>query len=85
MPLPAEQAIIATHFAYLKHHLAEGRDHLRRPLRRWHSASPSTTPQHQEAEAIMHNDPAIQANLMTATLYPFRVALTRTQEPVAAT
>lgn len=83
---PAEQAIIATHFANLKQHLAEGRIIF---VGRCEDGTfgivvyDAATP--QEAETIMHNDPAIQAGLMTATLYPFRVALIRTQEPATVT
>jgi uncharacterized protein len=82
---PEEQTIVATHFAYLKQHQAEGRIILvgrcedgTFGITVYDAESPT------EAETIMRNDPAVQAGIMTATLYPFRVALLRTSEPIAA-
>lgn len=83
---PEEQAIVGAHFAYLKQHLDEGRvifvgrcDDGTFGIVVYDAATET------EAAAIMHSDPAVQVGLMTATLHPFRVALMRTAEPVAAT
>jgi uncharacterized protein len=78
-PTPAEQAITAEHFAYLKELHAKsviifvGRtlttDEGTMGLAVFRAESEDA------AREIMNEDPAVKKRLMTATLYPFKVVL----------
>ena len=82
---PEEQTIIGAHFAYLKQHLAEGRIiFVGRCEDGTFGIAVYDAESSPAAEAILQGDPAVQAGVMTATLYPFRVALMRTTEHAAA-
>lgn len=73
---PAEEKILAEHFAYLQKLLEDGRLVL---AGRCEDATFGIAVFRAEdqtaAAAAMHADPAVRAGLMTATLHPFRVAL----------
>lgn len=78
-PTPAEQAITAEHFAYLKELHAKG---IIIFVGRTLTTDASTmglavfrAESEDAAGEIMDNDPAVRKGLMTATLYPFKVVL----------
>jgi uncharacterized protein YciI len=78
-PTPAEQAVVAEHFAYLQDLTAKGIIIL--------VGRTQTTDEHamglaifraeseEAALQVMNADPAVRKGVMTATLYPFKVAL----------
>lgn len=75
----AENDIVARHFDYLKNVLSEGRLIL---AGRTLNINPSgivilETHSEEEARQIMENDPAVREGIMTAELFPYRVALAR--------
>jgi uncharacterized protein len=78
---PAEREIIGTHFNYLKGLFAAGTV---RFVGRTEAGEFGITVYEAEsdaaAEEIMHGDPVVQAGVMTATVYPFRIALIPDQE-----
>src|SRR5688572_11021065 len=81
---PEEQAIVGAHFTYLKQHLAEGRIiFVGRCEDGTFGIAVYDAETEAQAEAIMQDDPAVQAGVMTASLYPFRVALMRATEHAA--
>lgn len=73
---PAEREIIGTHFNYLKGLFAAGAV---RFVGRTEAGEFGITVYEAESDAaadeIMRGDPAVQAGVMTATVYPFRIAL----------
>ena len=78
-PTPAEQAITAEHFAYLKDLHAK---HVVIFVGRTLTTDENTmglavfrADSEKAAREIMNNDPAVTQGLMTATLYPFKVVL----------
>lgn len=78
-PTPAEQAITAEHFSYLKDLHEKGviifvgrtltTDESTMGLAVFRAGSENA------ARDIMNNDPAVKKGLMTATLYPFKIVL----------
>jgi uncharacterized protein YciI len=81
---PEERAIIGKHFDYLKRHLAEGRIIF---VGRCEDGTFGITvyeaESDAEAEEIMRGDPVIAAGVMSAAMYPFRVALMRSTQAYA--
>jgi uncharacterized protein YciI len=80
-PTPEEDIIISQHFAYLKDLTEKGVMIL---MGRTQNNDESTfgiaifeAEDEKAARAIMENDPAVEHGVMTATLYPYRVALMR--------
>ncbi len=78
-PTYAEQAIVAEHFAYLQDLTAKGVVIL---VGRTVTTDENTmglmifrAESEDAARQIMSNDPAVKKNVMTATLYPFKVVL----------
>jgi uncharacterized protein len=78
-PTPAEQAITAEHFSYLKRLHEEGVViFVGRTLTTDENTMGLAVFRAQSEDAardIMDNDPAVKKALMTATLYPFKVVL----------
>lgn len=81
---PEEDKIIGKHFAYLKDLTEKGVMLL---MGRTQNNDQTTfgiaifeADNEATARAIMENDPAVAGGVMTATLYPYRVALMRRQE-----
>ncbi len=71
-----ERKIISDHFNYLKRLLEEGKLVLAGPtLDATFGISIFEAENEESAKTIMQNDPAIQKNVMTAELYPFRISL----------
>lgn len=78
-PTAAEAAIVSEHFAYLQALTEQGvmilvgrtlnNDAETLGLAIFRAGSEA------EARAIMENDPAVRAGVMTAKLYPYRIAL----------
>ncbi len=74
----AERATIGVHFDYLKGLLAEGTViFVGRCLDATFGITVYEAASDEDAAAIMHNDPAVRAGIMTAMLHPFRTALMR--------
>jgi uncharacterized protein YciI len=80
-PTPAEQATIGAHFVYLQDLTQKGVVIL---VGRTQTTGPETmglcifeADDETAARAIMEKDPAVAAGVMTATLYPYKVALMR--------
>ncbi len=78
-PTDAEQAVVAEHFAYLQDLTAKGVIIL---VGRTLTTDENTmglavfrAESEDAARGIMNNDPAVKKNVMTATLYPFKVVL----------
>ncbi|MDR7072494.1 YciI family protein [Fictibacillus barbaricus] len=72
----AEQNALESHFVYLKSLLQDGKLVLAGPcLDASFGIVILQNVTENEAQAIMENDPAILNNIMTGTLYPFRVSL----------
>ena len=78
---PREEAIVETHFQYLKGLTEAGTMIL---VGRTQQMDEETfgiaifeAPSEEVARQIMENDPAVQGGIMTAKLFPFRVALSR--------
>jgi uncharacterized protein YciI len=78
-PTESEQAIVAEHFAYLQDLNGKGAVIL---VGRTLNTDESTmglaifrAESEESARQIMNADPAVKKNLMTATLYPFKVSL----------
>jgi uncharacterized protein YciI len=73
---PAERETIGAHFAYLKGLFATGTV---RFVGRTEAGEFGITvyeaASDEQADAIMRDDPVIQSGVMTATVYPFRIAL----------
>jgi len=73
---PAEAAVLAEHFAYLQNMLAAGTLVLAgRSDGAEFGIVVFRAPDQPAAAAAMNADPAVRTGLMTATLYPFRIAL----------
>jgi uncharacterized protein YciI len=80
-PTAEEQAIVGRHFAYLQDLTEKGVAIL---VGRTQTADADTfgimvfqAASEAEAQEIMANDPAVKNGVMTARLYPFRIALTQ--------
>jgi uncharacterized protein len=80
-PTPEEEQIIARHFEYLKELTNQGIMIL---VGRTQNQDESTfgtaifeAKDEAAARQIMENDPAVERGVMTASLYPYRVALMR--------
>ena len=80
-PTPEEDEIVSRHFAYLSDLAEKG---LMILFGRTQTADESTfgivifeAEDEAAARAIMENDPAVKNGVMTATLYPYKVALMR--------
>lgn len=80
-PTPEEDEIVSRHFDYLKKLTDKGVMIL---FGRTQTADESTfgiaifeAEDESAARAIMENDPAVKNGVMTATLYPYKVALMR--------
>jgi uncharacterized protein YciI len=78
-PTDVEAAAVAAHFAYLRRLTEQGVMVL---VGRTLNNDASTmglavfrADTHGAAEAIMRGDPAVERGVMTATLYPFHIAL----------
>ena len=78
---PGEDEIVGRHFAYLKDLLAQGVVIL---MGRTQNDDETTfgivifeADDETAARAFMENDPAVRQGVMTATLYPYRIALMR--------
>ena len=78
---PEEDAIVSRHFAYLKDLTEKGVMIL---MGRTQTADESTfgiaifeAENEAVAQTIMENDPAVAEGVMTATLYPYKIALMR--------
>ena len=78
-PTTEEQAIVGQHFAYLQDLTAKGVAIL---VGRTQTADSDTfgimvfqAASEAEAQEIMDNDPAVKYGVMTARLFPFRIAL----------
>ena len=64
---PEEAEIVSRHFAYLKNNDENT-----------FGVAIFEAQDEAHAQAIMENDPAVKNGVMTATLYPYRIALMRT-------
>lgn len=80
-PTTEESARIGEHLAYLMAHAEAGRMHL---VGRTETNDASTlglvvfdAPGEVEARALMEADPAVASGVMTAELFPFRIAYER--------
>ncbi len=80
---PEEDAVVARHFAYLKDLTEKGVMIL---VGRTQTADESTfgiaifeAENQASAERIMRSDPAVAEGVMTASLYPYKIALMRDQ------
>ena len=75
---PEEQAIVSSHFSYLKALLAEGKLVMAAPAADY-SFGLTVFEAESEAEArrIMEGDPAVRAGVMSAELIPIKIALLR--------
>ncbi|MBT3337688.1 MAG: hypothetical protein HN855_13040 [Anaerolineae bacterium] len=78
---PEEDAVVSQHFAYLKDLTEKGVMIL---MGRTQNADESTfgiaifeAENEIAAKKIMENDPAVAEGVMTATLYPYKIALMR--------
>lgn len=78
-PTPDEERIVGEHFAYLQALTAKGTLKL---AGRTLTTGPETfgicileTPDEAAARAVMAGDPAVAGGVMTAELFPFRIAL----------
>ena len=78
---PEEDAVVSRHFAYLKDLTEKGVMIL---MGRTQNADESTfgiaifeAENEIAAKKIMENDPAVAEGVMTATLYPYKIALMR--------
>lgn len=78
-PTPEEAAIVSEHFAYLERQVAEGTVLL---AGRTQAPDPTgfgitifRTASDEAAHTFMANDPAVSGGVMTAELFPYRVAL----------
>jgi uncharacterized protein YciI len=78
---PAEEEIVGLHFAYLKDLTEKGVMVL---MGRTQNNDETTfgiaifeAENENAARSIMENDPAVKNGIMTATLYPYKVALIR--------
>jgi len=73
-----DEAIVDEHFEYLKRALTEGKLTLAgRCLNGEFGIVIFHAESENQAEEFMKNDPAIKKGVMTAELYPFRVALVK--------
>jgi uncharacterized protein YciI len=78
-PTPQEQAIVSQHFAYLQRLMGEGVVIL--AGRTLNDGDTSfgivifNAESDEAARSLMENDPAVQREVMRATLFPYRVAL----------
>jgi len=73
---PKEKAVVDEHFEYLKKCLAERKLSLAgRCLNGEFGIVIFHADSEKQAEDFMKNDPAIKGGVMTAELYPFRIAL----------
>ena len=76
---PQDEAIIDTHFEYLKKTLAKGKLTLAgRCVGGEFGIVIFQAESEEQAEDFMKNDPAVKKGVMTADLHPFRIALVRT-------
>lgn len=82
---PEEDETVSRHFAYLKELTVRGVMIL---VGRTQNADETTfgiaifeAEDETAARKIMENDPAVQRGVMTATLYPYKIALMRGQNP----
>ncbi len=80
-PTPEEEATVSRHFAYLKDLTDKGVMIL---MGRTQTADESTfgiaifeAEDEAAARTIMENDPAVAGGVMSATLYPYKIALMR--------
>jgi uncharacterized protein YciI len=87
-PTPEEETKVAEHFAYLQRLLAQGVLIL---AGRTLNTDPSafgivifTAASEAEARAVVDDDPAVKYGVMRAELYPYRVALWRSEESAPA-
>jgi uncharacterized protein YciI len=78
-PTEQEQTLVGQHFNYLKELTERGVVVL---MGRTQNNDETTfgivifrAPSDEAAREIMNNDPAVRNNIMTATLYPYRIAL----------
>jgi uncharacterized protein len=78
-PTPEEQAIVSEHFAHLE---ALTRQGVMLLVGRTQDNSPRTfgivifqAESEEQAQAIMHSDPAVRRGVMRAELFAFRIAL----------
>ncbi len=78
-PTPSEERVVGEHFTYLQRGVAEGVVMLAgRTLNKDASTFGIVilrAASESEARAKMENDPAVKQGVMSAQLYPFRVAL----------
>lgn len=75
---PAEETIMEAHFQYLQGKLQEGVLLLAGPcLDRAFGIVLLRASSLSEAEAVMHQDPAVAGGVMTAEIHPFRISLQR--------
>jgi uncharacterized protein len=88
-PSEHEAAAVADHFAYLQRLHAEGRVLM---AGRTQTADENTfgivvflADSDEAAQDLMQGDPALSRGVMTAELFPFRVALWSTSSPFDAT
>lgn len=76
-----DKKTVATHFAHLKAATAEGKVILAgrtlEPGSKTFGLVIFEAPDEPAARAFMNSDPALVANVMTATLHPYQVALQR--------
>ncbi len=84
-PTPEESDIISEHFQYLERLTNSGTVIL---YGRTQNSDETTfgivvfeAGSEQEAREIMQNDPAVSGGIMTAELFPYRVALMRKPQP----
>lgn len=84
-PTEREARIISEHFAYLKRLTEQGTVLMAgRTLatdERCFGIVVLMAPSADEAEAIMHDDPAVKEEIMSAELFPYRVALWSSRGP----
>jgi len=75
-PTPEENACMQEHFLYLKHAAEDGRLILAGPcLDDSFGLVVFRAEDDRMANAFMHSDPAVRANVMMAELHPFRLSL----------
>jgi uncharacterized protein YciI len=83
-PTDRESSVLAGHFSYLEQLVKEGKVHLAgrtlNPDERCFGLVIFYANSERTASEIMENDPAVREGVMTAELFPFRIALCASKE-----
>ena len=78
-PTDRESSVLTGHFSYLEELVKEGKVHLAgrtlNPDERCFGVVIFSAESEHTASELMENDPAVRKGVMTAELFPFRIAL----------